>query len=269
VRYPQNERSQLIRDLEVRSWCAAQGLRVPALIDNDLDAGWAVFEDFGENDAERTLLAAPAKRRLDLASGLIDPLATLARLTPADLPCWNPPLGRKRLRWELAGFELWFLRYRLGMPPSATISLWLDDLVARMDAHPKRICHRDYHLNNLFIIEPHEVGLIDFQDVLVGPECYDAVSLLEDRAMPEVIGVRDRETIRARWAGLTSARPGWQERWSIVRVQRGLKVLGTFARLSASGESSYETWLSRLALELTSDLEEVSAPAELVGCLLD
>jgi len=242
---------------------------VPALIDYDLEAGWAVLEDFGEDDAERTLLATPAEAQLNLTFDLIGPLVTIARLTPADLPCWNPPLDRERLRWELAGFELWFLRHRLGVAPSAAISRWLDELAATIDAHPKRVCHRDYHLNNLFLIGPGEVGLIDFQDVLVGPECYDAVSLLEDRAMPELIDVRDRETIRTHWAASTSARPGWQDRWSIVRLQRGLKVLGTFARLSASGETSYEPWLSRLAHELAGDLVGVSAPAELAGCLLD
>jgi aminoglycoside/choline kinase family phosphotransferase len=269
VRYPSNERDQLIRDLEVRSWCAAQGLRVPALTDLDVEAGWAVLEDFGEDDAEQVLLATPPEKQPNLALDLIGPLVTIARLTPADLPRWNPPLDRHRLRWELTGFELWFLRHRLGMAPSATISHWLDDLAARIDGHPKRVCHRDFHLNNLFVLDSGEVGLIDYQDILVGPECYDAVSLLEDRAMPELIGARDREAIRTRWAASTSARTGWQDRWSVVRLQRGLKVLGTFARLSASGKTSYEPWLSRLAHELASDLVGVSAPDELAGCLLD
>ena len=127
----------------------------------------------------------------------------------------------------------------------------------------RRVCHRDYHLNNLFFVNEGEVGLIDFQDILVGPDTYDAVSLLGERAMPLVLGDGHRDRIRQTWAERTGAAEGWQDRWRLVAIQRGLKVLGTFARLAASGSRGYEAWMAAQARNLTSELAAVDAPPKL------
>jgi aminoglycoside/choline kinase family phosphotransferase len=269
VRYPAVDRLQLARDLEVRSWCDAHGLRIPGLIDRDLERGWAVLEDFGEDDADRTLTTIPAAEKLAMALRTVDPLVVLATASPTDLPGWNAPLDRARLRWELAGFELWYLRHRRGVAPSPNIGGWLDEIATTVDSHPKRVCHRDYHLNNLFFLDTGEVGVIDFQDMLVGPDTYDAVSLMCERGMPDMIGPLDQVQIKEEWADATSTRPGWRERWRLVRIQRGLKVLGTFSRLSASGVSTYDRWMHHLARTLASELESSDAPSKLVDLLLD
>jgi len=264
VRYPRVDRLRLARDLEVRDWCCRQGLRVPAMIDHDVAGGWAVLEDLGERDAEREITAAEMGERLALGMRAITPLVIFARIAPEDLPGWNAPLGRQRLRWELSGLELWYLRHRCGVKPSPEVGKWLDLLAGAIADHPKRVCHRDYHLNNIFFVDAGEVGLIDFQDLLVGPDTYDAVSLLGERAMPLVLGKSQRERIRRAWAERTGATTGWRDRWRLVAIQRGLKVLGTFARLAASGAEGYEEWMEALARDLSPELAAVDAPPELV-----
>ena len=267
--YPKSVRGQMVRDLEVREWCAAHGLRVPALLDHDLGEGWAVLEDFGPRGAEGTLEDAPAGVRGELGLRFIAPLVSLAGLEPAVLPAWNPPLGRARLRWELAGFELWFLRHHLELAPSPLIGRWLDELAAAIDGHPQRVCHRDYHLNNLFLLAGGVVGLIDYQDILVGPDTYDAVSLLGERGMPRVLAETARIQIRESWATDTNAEPGWSDRWLLVSAQRGLKVLGTFARLAAGGSNAYGEWAGDLIRQIAPELAALGAPSELVDLLLD
>ncbi len=269
VRYPAADRFRLTRDLEIRSWCDAQGLRVPGLIDRDLERGWAILEDFGDKDADRRLAAASAGERPEMALRALDPLVVLATARPDDLPRWNAPLDAARLRWELAGFELWYLRYRRGIAPPPDIGSWLDEIAITVDSHPKRVCHRDYHLNNLFFLDTGEVGIIDFQDMLVGPDTYDAVSLMCERGMPDMTEPSHRVLIQEAWADATSTRSGWQERWRLVRVQRGLKVLGTFSRLSASGVSTYDRWMKSLAHAIAPELGSTGAPSMLVDLLLD
>ena len=269
VEYAPAEQSLLTRDLAVRSWCAQRNLKVPSLYSSDIGAGRAILEDFGENDAEAVLGLAPADQSLELATTLLGPLMTLASLDPRSLPAWNAPLDYQRLRWELAGFELWGLRYRLRCRPSTAIGSWFDELATVVDRHPKRICHRDYHLNNLFLAPDGSVGMIDFQDILVGPDTYDAVSLLCERGMPGFLGIEDFAELQTSWAESTAAAPGWSDRWLWVRIQRGFKALGTFARLGASGATAYEPWLKALARELAPDLAAADAPAELIDLLLD
>jgi aminoglycoside/choline kinase family phosphotransferase len=267
--YPAEARAFLGRDLEVLSWLADQGLRVPELIDRDLEAGWSLLEDLGRNDAARLLRAAAVEKRREVLDASLTPLVALAHIDPAQLPSWNPPLDGSRLRWELAGFELWFVRHWRGRRPETWLADWLDGIARQIGGHPKRICHRDYHLNNLFPLSDGNVGVIDAQDILVGPDTYDAVSLLAERDTPRLIDSALRLDWLERWAVSTGATPGWQQRWPVVRLQRGLKVLGTFARLSVGGSHGYRQWLESLATELVADAELLQLPGRLRPILVD
>lgn len=269
VRYPQPVLGRLGRDLEVRSWFERHGLRVPALIECDRGEGWAVLEDLGEADAEAVLQGAAPGGREALAARSLEPLVALARIPPARLPRWNPPLDADRLRWELTGFELWFVRHRCGRRPGAELGRWLDGLAEEIADYPQRICHRDYHLNNLFLLAGGGVGLIDTQDVLVGPDTYDVASLLNERATPDLLGREARLRLEERWAEATGAAGCWRRRMRLVALQRALKVLGTFAALEAGGRAGYGRWLEQLAAQLSGELESAAAPPGLVGLLLD
>ncbi len=269
VFYPPEIRGQLARDLEVRAWCEDRGLRVPTPLASNVDDGWVLFEDFGPTDAAAVLEAAPAPQRPSLAARALQPLEVLAALEAESLPAWNLPLDSGRLRWELAGFELWYIRDRRDRRPSGEISRWLDRLAGAVAGHPQRICHRDYHLNNLFLLADGTVGVIDYQDMLVGPESYDAVSLTCERALPRLLSANNRDDLVELWASRTNAGPGWRERLVETELQRGLKVLGTFARLTAAGHHWYESWLQDLERSLISILPQAAAPSELVDILLD
>jgi aminoglycoside/choline kinase family phosphotransferase len=269
VCYPPEPAGALARDVEVADWLAGIGLRLPEIRDIDLDRGWAVMEDLGPADAEVTLRSAGSGDRSRLMAALLRPLVLLAARRPEELPGWNRPLDEVRLRWELSGFELWFVRHRRGVVPGDALGRWLDDLAAEVARHPRRVCHRDYHLNNLFVLGSGEVAVIDAQDVLVGPDTYDGVSLLEERAMRELLTEPERRRWRRLWAEQTGASEGWQQRWNAVRIQRALKVLGTFARLEAAGRSGYGAWLSQVAAALAADSDALRLPAAVTALLLD
>jgi aminoglycoside/choline kinase family phosphotransferase len=267
--YPDEVRRLLTRDLEVLQWLDHHGLRVPEVIDNDDGTGWILMEDFGSADGEQALRNCPAVDRPRLLDATIDPLVTLARLDPTELPTWNPHLDDGRMRWELASFELWFVDRLAGRKPSSGLGSWLDALVDEISSHPRRVCHRDYHLNNLFFLPHGEVGVIDVQDILVGPDTYDAVSLLAERDTPRLVDESQRHQWLTRWAQATGATVGWQERWPRVRLQRALKVLGTFARLTISGRPHYRAWLESLSAELVREAASLRLPPELTALLVD
>lgn len=266
--YPPGSASTLARDLEVRRWLERVGLRVPALLATDLEAGWVVLEDFGPSDAAADLAAMGTEDRAAAFDRLLDPLATIAELDPSALPGWSPPLGRHRLRWELAGFELWYHRARCDRVPPPATGLWLDRLAEECASAPCRVCHRDFHLNNLFLLADGTVGLIDFQDVLLGPEAYDVVSLLGERDSLTLLTAEQRRTVLQAWALRTSVDEGWQRRATVVSVQRRLKVLGTFARLEAAGRATYSAWLRQLEAPTAKAIAALDGPEELVHLLL-
>lgn len=269
VEYPPTIRAQLQRDLEVLKWCRRRGLNVPDLLLDACDTGRAVLSDLGATDAAGVLAMTPEGSRRPLLELMLEPLLILARCATEELPRWNPPLDRERLRWELAGFELWYLRYFRGVPPQPGLSRWLDELAVEIGNHPRRVCHRDYHLNNLLVDGNGGVGVIDIQDILVGPDTYDVVSLVAERAATRLISDRDRGWVLETWAHRTRTEPGWLDRAALVRIQRGLKVLGTFARFTLEGRTEYRRWLTELAGDLAAPLAAVGAPPDVTAFLLD
>ena len=267
VEYDTDARTQLVRDLEVLRWCRQRHLPVPDVLASDPAHGRAVLEDFGSCDAETALATAPPADRRIVMRRLIAPLQRLALWRTDELPAWNPPLDEPRLRWELTGFELWFLGHRRGVRPSPEIGRWLDQLAAEVGRHPRRVCHRDYHLNNLLIRPDGSIGIIDVQDIVVGPDTYDAVSLLYERAALELLTTGHAAALLDEWAGMTHAAAGWRERAAVARLQRGLKVLGTFARFVAAGRTRYEAWLAEIEIGLLGPLEAAGAPLGLLDAV--
>jgi len=269
VEYPGSEGRRFSTDLQVLGWCRSHGLPVPEVLAHDHATGRAILSDLGVHDAESFLEELPDHRRARLLRALLDPLAILARIETNKLPPWNAPLDRTRLRWELAGFELWFVRHLRGREPGAELGRWLDELSSEIASHPVRVCHRDYHLNNILIGREDSVGVIDIQDILIGPDTYDPVSLLDERSAARLIPTDERRRLLERWARITAAAPGWEERAAAVRLQRGLKVLGTFARFTLAGRSAYRVWLDELAFRLRPRLDAAGAPTVLSALLLD
>ncbi len=269
VEYDPQNRRQMARDLEVLHVCRARGLPVPRVLAGDPGCGRAVVEDLGASDAEAVAAELPAAERSAFMGRLLEPLVSLARWSPVELPAWNPPLDEARLRWELTGFELWCISARTGAGPGAETTRWLDRLAAEVAAHPGRVCHRDYHLNNLLVRADGAIGVIDVQDILIGPDSYDVVSLLFERAATELLPAALRDELLAEWAESTAAAPGWRERASAVRLQRGLKVVGTFARLVAAGRRRYGEWLASLSAALVTPLIRSTAPDELIARVAD
>ena len=94
---------------------------------------------------------------------------------------------------------------------------------------------RDYHVDNLILKDHKEplkqVGLIDFQDALLGSPFYDLASLLEDVRNP--LNENEKEELIKYYINMTN------ENYEIVlkeinffSLQRNLKILGIFNRLS-------------------------------------
>ena len=128
---------------------------------------------------------------------------------------------------------------------------------------------RDYHSPNLIALDraaPRDVGIIDFQDALIGPEAYDLVSLLQDARLdvPEPI---ERALIERYIASVTAkdaSRDAAQFRfeYAALGAQRNTKILGIFARLAKrDGKRAYLAHIPRIWGYLARDLShpELSA----------
>lgn len=95
--------------------------------------------------------------------------------------------------------------------------------------HPYVLCHRDYHGQNLHVING-ALFLIDYQDLRQGPDTYDLASLLRDRGLARVLGDGTELELLAYYAERARAAGDVRRRYFETLLQRSIKILGTFSK---------------------------------------
>jgi aminoglycoside/choline kinase family phosphotransferase len=258
VVYPPEEADARRRWLAARAALEAR-VRVPRLLADDA-AGHQIVEDFGCRDLASLLLEEPARRPewLEKAS---DTAAAIAALPdPGINPAFDAAFFRREL--ELAREAIFDLHLRspLSADERRTHDAWAEALSEEIAGHPKVLCHRDFHGNNLFPAGG-SVAAIDFQDMRVGPDTYDLASLLWERTTLSWMTEEAAGAVRARFcraAGVPVA--DFRRRFDRVMLQRAWKVCGTFARALAQGKGDvYRSYLPG-EIELVGRLLSSSGP---------
>ncbi len=252
ARYPRElaraqERFQQAAELLERA-----GVRVPRRLRDDPGAGYALLEDLGPKTLyELAPNWTPLATELDAA---LAAAATIARLPAGEVEALgSEPLAEPLLRRELAQTIEVFLAPRELATPELLAAL--DELCARLGAEPLVPCHRDFMARNLIPDGRGGVGVLDFQDLRLGPAAYDLASLLNDSlfAGPE---------LEARVIGARLALVGGWEAYRRAVAQRSLKAIGTFIRFASTGRRRHlrlvETTLA-CALRQLVRLPETSA----------
>lgn len=237
------------------------GFSAPEIYATDLEAGLLLIEDLGplgvidEN--------GPIPERYGLA---VDVLAELhSRVLPNELPA-EGVITHKLHRYDLEALTIetellldWFFPYRTQRTPNAGtrlsfIDTWVSILEAVLSGE-KTWSLRDYHSPNLIFIPEREglrqMGLIDFQDCVIGHPAYDVVSLLQDArvTVPEELELQ----LLVRYARQRRARDpdfdmqAFATAYAIMGAQRATKVLGIFVRLDRrDGKPAYLKHIPRI-----------------------
>jgi aminoglycoside/choline kinase family phosphotransferase len=259
VVYPEGDADTRRRWVAARDWLAERRVRVPRLLEDD-GAGCQILEDLGEEDLAQRLAARPEEREAWLSRAV----EAAAAIAAAADPHLNPPFDAAFFRRELdlareAVFDLW-LESPLDADARRRHDRWADALCTDIDGHPRVLCHRDYHANNLFPAG-REVAAIDFQDLRTGPDAYDLASLLWERTTlswmtPDLAQAAVEQAAQARGVEVAP----FAARLDRVLLQRAWKVCGTFARAVAQGRGPvYREYLPgqlRLVARLLSRPED-------------
>jgi len=220
--------------LTIRDLLEAGGVRVPRVLERDVDAGFLLLEDLGARTLLQVIDESNATHWFEAAFDQLLPLQKIA--PPAGFPRYDEAL----LTRELALFDDWLLGTHLGHALDCALTDPLELVYRRLiDAalsQAQVLVHRDFMLRNLMPLREGGLAVLDFQDAVVGPIGYDLLSLFKDAFHgwpPELIdwGVA-RYHERASAAGLPVPQlPDFRRDVDLIGVQRHLKVLGIFARL--------------------------------------
>ncbi|HTZ03924.1 MAG TPA: tRNA (adenosine(37)-N6)-threonylcarbamoyltransferase complex ATPase subunit type 1 TsaE [Xanthobacteraceae bacterium] len=223
------------------------GLSAPEILQADLNRGLIVMEDFGNARFTEDEPPAPIEDRYAAA---VDLLAALhGQKLPGTLPVTSdldyrlPPYDAQAFLIEAELLLDWYLVAAEAAPSDSVrrnfVGLWQEALQPAIAA-PTTWVLRDYHSPNLLWLPQRDdiahVGLLDFQDALVGPAAYDVASLLQDarvdvpEAMEMALLSRYVRTRLGDEPDFDTA--GFTQIYATLAAQRATKVLGIFARLN-------------------------------------
>jgi len=255
----------------------AAGLSAPELIAHDMENGLLLLEDLGDHVYGTSIEKGegPAGEPLDeLYRMSVEALLSLheqgppTRLALPDGTAYDvPPYDETALAIESELLVDWYLPAKRGKPSDGALSdeyrgIWAS-LFPEAAKDQRVLTLRDYHSPNLIWLGEREaharVGIIDYQDAVVGAQAYDMVSLLQD-ARRDVPPEREAAMLDYYIAEANRRLPGFDERaflaaYAILGAHRNAKILGIFVRLKQrDGKPHYLAHVPRVATYFERDL---------------
>ena len=243
--------------LAIAAHLSAIGLSAPSCYAQDLENGFLLLEDLGDNIYATLLKMAPSRENsLYTAATQVlahlqrhPPAANLANLTAQD---WA----------EAACFALDWYRFAItgDRIEPADFGNILTDALSRHSDGPRVMVLRDYHAENLLWLPDRpglaRVGVLDFQLAQLGQPGYDLVSLLQD-ARRDVSRETEAAMIRAFCLQTGTTADSFRPTYATLGAQRALRIIGIFARLCLqSGKSNYVRLIPRVWHHLQRNLSE-------------
>lgn len=218
-----------------------QSVPVPKVIHSNYDIGFMMLEDFGNVLFSDKLQGNENASWYQKALSHLPNIQSVQSTDNQALPAFN----RTLLDAEFHLFNHWLLDVHLELKlKDSEWQIILDTqryLSEVMLAQPQVGVHRDYHSRNLMIMDDGGIGIIDFQDAVIGPLTYDAVSLLRDCYVvwPDEFV---EQQLKA-WQSEHFSQYDWNtfKHWfDCTGMQRHIKASGIFARLChRDGKAGY------------------------------
>lgn len=234
------------------------GYSAPEVYAADIELGALLLEDLGDDLFARVLDAGGDAR--ELYTHAVDLLIDLQRQElPKDVAAYDIAT----LLDEASLFVDWYLPAVSGAAVTRSVrdpffAAWREILPSAYEKS-RVLVLRDFHVDNLMWLEQRDgtsrVGLLDFQDALIGPCLYDLVSLLEDARRDLPLSLVEEMFDRfVAGTGLDSVVA--KTAYAILGAQRNTKIIGIFARLwQRDGKIDYLAYIPRVWDLLEGDLE--------------
>jgi len=234
------------------------GLSAPRIYAQDATNGFLLIEDLGDDLFARVAAQDPSREGALYEAAADALIAAQTAAPPPELAEY----GVQAMAETALLLPDWYLKHGTGTPiPAAARDAFSTLVTATLDANigPDRVLvQRDYHAENLLWLPerdgPARVGLLDFQDAMIGPPAYDLASLLRD-ARRDVSAAVQEATLAHFIAKTGTDEAQFKASYAACSAQRNMRILGVFARLCVrDGKAHYPDLMPRVWDNLQRDL---------------
>lgn len=229
------DKSSVIPFIKMDKILVEQGYSAPKIIAEEISEGLLLLEDLGTDTYAKVLKNCDVHQEKMLYKNAIDVLVDIHK---SSVQIDVPPYDMSKLIKEAVLLVDHYITTIMGCEVSREaredyIEIW-KDILQHLNYKSETLVLRDYHVDNLLYLSSRKgfakVGLLDFQDAVIGSYAYDVVSLLEDarRDVPhDLIG----KMIGYYLESVPSINKNlFLKDYTILGVQRSCKILGIFAR---------------------------------------
>ena len=253
------EKEPLAPFIRVAGYLLDANYRAPSMLAKDNEKGLLLLEDFGDVSYTKRLQGAP-REELTLYKLAMDVLVDLHKRGVSGYAL--PQYSRDMLLKEAELFVDWYLcdvapKKKLESVREQFRTLW-DEALDALPFMPSVMVLRDYHADNLMYLEGHKglaaIGLLDFQDAVLGSPVYDVASLLEDArrdVQPETVQIALNYYLQQ----MEWDKQQFMACYAVLAAQRNTKIIGIFHRLhKRDSKPRYLDYLPRVWTHLHHDL---------------
>ena len=260
------EKEDVTPFIRICNWLSTSDIRTPKIIIQDQKQGFLLLEDFGD-----TTWSAYINTNHDINPLFEDALSQLHTLQSSNTGLQLPIFNVQRMQTEANLYLDWYLPYvkghTLSQQERESFHNALTPLFITLDKLPKAAVHLDYHSRNLMLPKSGlPLGVIDFQDAVLGPVTYDLASLLYDcyQDYPE--------QERLQWSKyffdvldekhqiyFSHNFDHWHQMLRLTALQRHVKAIGIFARLAyRDGKEQFLDEIPLTKKHLNDELQALS-----------
>jgi len=236
--------------IDIAEYLSGNDFHAPQIYAQDLDRGLVILEDFGDVRMREYLDDHPGAEK-EVYTAAIDTLIRLRAVKPANLAAYD----ETAYQLEANLLTEWYMpAMGLNVDQVEYEALWGELLTPLQDVHSDSVTVlRDYHAENIMLLDSGAQGIIDFQDALVGHPAYDLVSLLQD-ARRDVSAELEAEML-SYYRQQTGVGDDFNHHYALLGAQRNIKIIGIFTRLwKRDGKPRYLDFLPRMWGLLERDL---------------
>ena len=218
--------------LKIGSWLYNNDFKSPKIYAHDEKLGLMLLEDFGHHSLASYIGANP-DREISLYEKSIDILTKLHKIKPTiALKSFDHTMLNNSLK------KFFLIHFLPNIIPQDNLKPAFEELLdifnelySSFSSLNEVVVLRDFHAENLMVIHEEDLGIIDFQDAMVGNPAYDLLSLLID-ARRDVSHELKTHCIRyyIDSMGLNNTND-FNKCYAILSAQHGLRLIGLFFKL--------------------------------------
>ena len=232
------KKSNILNYVLINKFLSERGISVPQVIDYNYKNGLALLQDLG--DKTYLQLIRKSKNKFSIYQSLIKYLIKLQRINfKTNIFRFNK-YNFRILKKEIDLFFIWYLPHVLKLKNNSKIKKLRQLLLSILKNNfikNNYFVHRDFHVSNLMVNKEgskNKIGIIDSQDALIGSRAYDVLSLIDDVRIKTSPNLKQK--LLNYYLLLAKKEKNFdikqfKKEFSILSVQRAIKIIGIFSRL--------------------------------------